>query len=109
MVNCLLLVVVAAAAPPPARRRRRLHLRRFHGRARRWRSGTLGHDPQLDGQVLAVPAVDGHDPGGVDATGGDQVVLRAVAARLSLAGPAAPAAVADQVALRGRVVLKFYR
>src|SRR5205085_2997433 len=98
---------MTASANAWTRRCRRLHLTWVYRGTRRRRRSTLRHYPQLDGQVLAVSAVYGDDAVGADASVRDQVVLRTVAAPLRLARTAPASAVADQVTLRGRLVLKL--
>src|SRR5437764_12260183 len=98
---------MTAAATARTRSRRGLDFGRVNRRTRRRSRSALRHYPKLDGQVLAVSSVHRHYPVGADASGVDEVVLRSVAAPLRLARTTTSSAVADQVALRCRVVLQL--
>src|ERR1044072_8883530 len=75
-------------------------------RIRRRRSRTLRHDPQLHLQLRHTPTVHHHNASGVDATRVDQIILRAICSRLAFS---VATAIADDVALGGRLVLQLDR
>src|SRR5215813_468766 len=72
----------------------------------RRRCCTRRNDPQIDSQFRHAASVDNHDPAGIDATRIDEVVLGAICSRLTLC---IATAVANDVALRRRVVLQLDR
>src|SRR2546422_158190 len=70
------------------------------------RSRALRHDPQLYLQLRHAATVHHHDASGIDATRVDQIILGAICSRLALS---VATAVADDVALGGRLVLQLDR
>src|SRR5438067_8772176 len=70
------------------------------------RSRTLRHDPQLYLQLRHTAPVDNHNASGIDAARVDQIILGAICSRLAFS---VATAVADDVALRCRLVLQLDR
>src|SRR5438067_6599817 len=83
-------------------------------RTRRYRTGCIGcrrsrtlrHDPQLYLQLRHTAPVDNHNASGIDAARVDQIILGAICSRLAFS---VATAVADDVALRCRLVLQLDR